>query len=470
MVSITFYGGVREIGGNKILLEDGDARIFLDFGVSFPRRSRYFEEYLPPRSANGLGDFLATNLIPDIKGIYREDLLVHMGREPEDPEISAVVLSHAHADHANYVSFLHKDIPIYCGETCKYILDAINEQSKRSIENEVIDFRRRPITPNEREEPIKRKFKLFRTGDHLTIDSVDIEPIHVDHSVPGSYGFIIYTSKGPIVYTGDLRMHGTNPSMTKEFIERAKEEKPLVIITEGTRIDEKRGDESEERVYITAKEEIRNAKGLCVVDFNFKDVDRFRTFYRISRELDKFLVISFKHACFLERYHMDDKLDVPDSRDDGILLLKPKMRTGTYIDYDYISEPYIRSRLDYSNIIKAEEISRDPEDYIVVLNYWYFTTLIDLKPEGGIYLHSMSEPFNEEMEISFDRMMEWLRLFNLRYVHAHCSGHAYGEDLIDMIKTIRPKKIIPIHTENPEAFSGLDGETVIIKEGERYTI
>ena len=470
MVNLIFYGGVKEIGGNKILLEDGDARFFLDFGVSFSRRSRYFEEYLPPRSANGLGDFLATNLIPNIRGIYREDLLVHMGREPEDPEISAVILSHAHADHANYVSFLHKDIPIYCGETCKYILDAVNEQSKRNIENEVVDFKRRPIIPGKREEPIKRKFKLFRTGDNITIDSVDIEPIHVDHSVPGSYGFIIYTSKGPIVYTGDLRMHGTNPGLTRDFIERAKEERPIAIITEGTRIDEKRGEESEEKVYVKAKEELKNARGLCVVDFNFKDVDRFRTFYRISRELDKFLVISFKHACFLERYHLDGKLKVPDSKGEGILLLKPKMRTGTYADYDYISEPYIRSRLNYPNIITAEEISKNPEDYIVVLNYWYFNTLIDLKPEKGVYVHSLSEPFNEEMEISFERMMEWLKLFNLRYVHAHCSGHAYGEDILNMIKEIRPKKIFPIHTENPEGFKNLDGEIVIVKEGEKYTL
>ena len=35
MTSLTFYGGVSEIGGNKILLEDGDTRLFLDFGMSF---------------------------------------------------------------------------------------------------------------------------------------------------------------------------------------------------------------------------------------------------------------------------------------------------------------------------------------------------------------------------------------------------------------------------------------------------
>ena len=35
MTSLTFYGGVNEIGGNKILLEDRDTKIFLDFGQSF---------------------------------------------------------------------------------------------------------------------------------------------------------------------------------------------------------------------------------------------------------------------------------------------------------------------------------------------------------------------------------------------------------------------------------------------------
>lgn len=33
-MKLTFYGGVNEIGGNKILLEDGDVRVFFDFGQS----------------------------------------------------------------------------------------------------------------------------------------------------------------------------------------------------------------------------------------------------------------------------------------------------------------------------------------------------------------------------------------------------------------------------------------------------
>jgi len=470
VVKLTFYGGVDEIGGNKILLEDRDTKIFLDFGMSFSRRQKYFEEFLTPRSANGIGDFLAMNLIPDIPGIYREDLLKHLGRKAEKPTVQGVVLSHAHADHANYISFLHKDIPIYCGETCKSIIDAVAEQSQRDIESEVIDFRARPLFRCDYKTlPMKRTFKTFRTGKKIHIDSLEIEPIHVDHSVPGAYAFIIHTSGGPIVYTGDLRMHGLHANMTNDFIDAAREVKPIAMITEGTRIKQEKTDESEQKIYKDSKENISKCKKLAIVDFNFKDVDRFSTFYKIAKDLNKKLVISFKHACFLERYHKDEKLKAPDSKDKNILILKPKRLTGTYIDEDY-TDQYIKCRLDYPNIITAEEIAKSPTSYMAVLNFYYFNMLIDLKPYGGLYIHSLSEPFNEEMEISYERMHNWLKFFDLRFVQSHCSGHINGSDLYELIETVKPKTVYPIHTEHPDLFKKLSMNIQLVKQGKPYQL
>ena len=470
MVKLTFYGGVEEIGGNKILLEDQDTKIFLDFGMSFKRRGLYFEEFLSPRTANGIGDFLKMELIPDIPGIYREDLLEHIGRKPKEADIAGVILSHAHADHANYISFLHKDIPIYCGETCKYILDAVQEQSQRTLENEVIDYKKRPIFRSDyRKPPIKRTFRTFRTGKKLTIGPLEIEPIHVDHSVPGSYGLIIHTSQGPIIYSGDIRMHGLHADMTTDFIDAAKKSKPIAMITEGTRIDKEKSNESEKKVHSDSKKEISKCKHLSIVDFNFKDADRFTTFYNIAKELGKKLVISFRHACFLERYHQDKKLQTPNITDENILLLKPKRQTGTYIDGDY-TEKYIKKRLQYSNIITAEDIAKKPTKYMVVLNFWYFTTLIDLQPKNGVYIHSLSEPFNEEMEISYERMRNWLNHFDLRFAQSHCSGHIHGSDLKELIQTINPKILYPIHTEHPEMFKKIPIKVQIVKEGKTYKL
>jgi ribonuclease J len=137
-----------------------------------------------------------------------------------EPNIDAVLLTHAHSDHADYISFLHEKIPIYMGDTCYLILQAVQERSDRQLEGEILTYKKRPY--NRKEDPIKRKINTFRTGDKVKIGSLEVEPIHLDHSVPGAYGFIIYTSQGPVGYTGDIRLHGTIPEMTEDFVERAK--------------------------------------------------------------------------------------------------------------------------------------------------------------------------------------------------------------------------------------------------------
>jgi ribonuclease J len=470
MVSVTFYGGVREIGGNKILLDDHGTKIFLDFGMSFSRRGQYFEEFLNPRTANGIGDFLEMGLLPDIPGIYRTDLLEHQGRNVEEPVVTGVVLSHAHADHANYISFLHKDIPIFCGATAKRILDAVAEQSARELENEVVDFRRRPLyRSGYKIPPVIRKFHTFTTGKPFHIDSIEIEPIHVDHSVPGAYGFIIHTSEGPLAYTGDLRMHGLHAEMTEEFINAAHQAQPIAMITEGTRINKKKTNESEKKIFIDSKKKIQQNKGLSIVDFNFKDVDRFTTFYNLAKDLGKTLVINFKHACFLEQYSHDANLHVPPITHPQLALLKPKRLTGTYINEDY-TDSYIKKRLHYRNIITAADITKNPSKYMIVLNFWYFSDLIDLKPKNALYIHSLSEPFNEEMEISYERMKNWLRHFDIHFFQSHCSGHINGDDLKGLIKTVQPKKLYPIHTEHPELFQKLPTKTVMVKEGKTFKL
>ena len=119
------------------------------------------------------------------------------------------------------------------GETCHLILQALEERSNRNIEREILSYKQRPY--NRKDEAIKRKINTFRSGKKFKVGSLEVEPIHVDHSVPGAYGFILYTSEGPIAYTGDIRLHGTVPKMTRDFIERVKGKKVVALIIEGTK-------------------------------------------------------------------------------------------------------------------------------------------------------------------------------------------------------------------------------------------
>lgn len=467
MTSLTFYGGVNEIGGNKILLEDKDTKIFLDFGKSFSRRAQYFEEYLNPRTSNGLVDFLTMGLVPDIEGVYRDDLMNMAHRDLVEPDIDGVLLSHAHADHADYISFLHEKIPLYMGFTTHLILKALEERNSRTIEKEILNYKPRPY--NIRDKPIERIVNTFRTGDKFKIGSLDIEPIHVDHSVPGAYGFIINTSKGAVVYTGDLRLHGTHSQMTQDFIEHAKKSDPIAIITEGTRVNDPEKQESEEIVHRESNNKISQTDRLVFADFNFKDVDRLKTFYNIAKENNRKLVVKLNDAYFLKHLSKDPKLNVPDVHDENIIIYLPKKGSGTYADSDYKNSE--NQFIDLDNTLSAKQIALNEKKALCAMGFYSFTALIDMKLQpGSLYIHSASEPYNEEQELSQTRMDNWLNRFGVEKFQCHCSGHARGKDLLDSVREIGAKTVYPIHTEHPEVFESISKNTVIVQENIKYQL
>src|SRR5207244_3559831 len=66
--------------------------------------------------------------------------------------------------------------------------------------------------------------------------------IHVDHSVPASYGFIVEAGNLRIAYTGDIRMHGARPDLTEDFVKAVSGQPIDVLVCEGTRVRPDGGD------------------------------------------------------------------------------------------------------------------------------------------------------------------------------------------------------------------------------------
>ena len=438
--TLTFYGGVNEIGGNKILLQDGDVKVFFDFGMSFALKKQYYSPpFLSPKSEKSLQEL---GILPKIEGIYIDE---------KSPEIDAVFISHAHMDHSAYISFINRQIPVYCGETTKIILQASSEMRRADLE-----FNVENIT-----------FKPFRTGDSIAIDHLKIEPIHVDHSVPGAYGFIIHTTNGAVVYTGDFRAHGAKPEMTSDFVEKAKEAEPVAVVTEATNMTGATVS-SESEVENKLNSIVGQADGIVLADFAYTDVDRFNSFYRIAKKNGRCLAVSLKQAYLLNALRRDKGLRLPDLNDENILIFRKSKKK-----YDKWESQIMEKYPD--KIVDVFEVSKQQCKAVLAMSFYDLEELVEIQPEAGsCHILSASEPFNEEMEIDFERLVNWLRHYGLPQYHVHVSGHIMPLQLKAILKEINAAKIFPVHTENAELFVSfmrdLKGKVILTEKEKQYSL
>ena len=445
MVTLTLYGGVGQIGGNKILLEDGDTRVFFDFGSPFNWGEQYFVDFLKPRESRfGLRDYFHFDLMPKIPGLYDEDYLKCTDVPYAEPEFDAAFISHMHFDHAMHLKYMDRKIPVYLGAAADTIRTSWEKTSLGRS-----DFG-------------DHEFRPFRTGDRVRVGSLEVEPVHVDHSTPGAYGFIIHTTEGCVAYTGDLRLHGPKGSMTRDFVARAAEERPIALICEGTRVSESdpREDISEDGVRKRAEELISQTDRLAVVSFYPKDVDRMRSFRDVARSTGRKFVVSAKVAHLLGMLKDDPNIDVPDPMTDPNMLVYVRdMAAPKKVPYEY---EYVLKKEGSDHIVGSSEVREHRRELIFHLDFLQLTELIDIMPpgEGGLFIRSKSEPFEED-DVQEEVLLNWLRSFNLHLENAHASGHASMAEVFDLVRRIAPRKVIPVHTEHPELFKGQGPEVVI---------
>jgi len=453
MVFIQFYGGVGEIGGNKILLEDGGVRVWFDFGQSFNMGCDFFTGWLQPRSQSGLVDYFEFDLLPRLEGLYAEHMLHDAQLGYEDPMFDGIFLSHAHFDHVNHISFIDPLIPVWCGSGTKLFLEAAEETSGFTNYGE-------------------RDYRTFRTGDRIKIGHLEVEPFHVDHSIPGAYGFIAHTSAGAVVYTGDLRAHGPKHEMTDEFIKAACEARPIALVSEGTRMafEERRMNLTEAKVLEGVDRIIKEAerKGKSVFyTHNLRNTDRFRTFYTAAESHGRRVVVSPRLAYLLWKLVNDEHLDLPDPvTDENIMVYYRRKRSGDYREKDY----YRWERPFLEKIVTAEYIRNHPTEFVMDLDFNCLTEMIDIRPErGSHFIYSMSEPFTED-DIEDRVLHNWLDHFGLCYHQLHASGHMGRTELEEAIRAIDPRKLFPVHTENPQMFKSFFHNSVPPMKGETYMI
>lgn len=513
MTALTFYGGINEIGGNKILLEDAGRVLLLDFGFPYKRHKLFYEEYLKPRSGAGLLDPLTMGLLPPLEGIYREDLeTAELWREFRGgpsyrklDHVDGVLLSHAHLDHSGHISFLKNNIPVYSTAATAFIAKAIQDSGKSDFDQQVCylaptsfdrptgwkqmaflsanaakqqrQFCIADVRPNDltasagqfwssgfwektpRQKELASCALLSHTGCAL-----NLRCFPVDHSVRGACAWAIETNSGWVVYSGDLRLHGKRAAQTRRFLNEATELRPRALILEGTNV-RRAANVAEHEVYENALRAIASSHALVIADFPARDVDRLLTFLQIARDTGRKLAILPKDAYLLKTIRLLEQT-VPDIAEDENIVI--------YQDTVASKNPSLWMRnlfQEYdSKTVLASDVSSSQDQFILCFSFFDLNELPSIRPKpGSLYLFSSSEPHDEEQEIDFRRLHNWLKHFELtpfglpvekdgewqipadeRGLHA--SGHACGTDLLDIAREINPAILIPVHSEQPDFY------------------
>ena len=294
--------------------------------------------------------------------------------------------------------------------------------------------------------------QTFKTGKKFKIGGVEVQPVHVDHSIPAAYGFLIHCSEGTIVYTGDFRRHGTRPQLTQDFIDTIQQAgSPDAVLSEGTNIA-KAELTKEPEVLRKIKATIEKCRGLAIVDFSEGDFDRFRTMHTVAKETNRELVIESRRMWVLHAINKCSGLATPSIAKDTRIRRYDAVRKRRSSYEKLLSESEYPLAGYEARGVKPADLRAEPRRYLLATSFGSTSLIQRVKPASGIYLLSASEPFNEESEISFDKLLNWLTLSGLAMYTAHCSGHIDPLGLRQTLEEMRPKMVYPIHTENPLLF------------------
>ncbi|MDD1773729.1 MAG: MBL fold metallo-hydrolase [Methanomassiliicoccales archaeon] len=456
MTTITFHGGVREVGGNKFLVRSKETSLFLDFGKNYAREKRFYEEpFLRPKDEEHL---LSLGIIPRVAGIYKAD--------EDEPTIDGIVLSHAHTDHGDSIRYLKDELPVHCGSVTRQIVLA-REFSGLSQGEYPIGKCVKVRGEDCYEQKCFKDFVEIEAGQKHKIGDLNITQYQVDHSTPGACGTILETPDSVIAYTGDLRVHGRRQRLTRSFIDAAKKAKPDVLLIEGTNMLEGRmNDEGD--VMSKAVDVANRTKGLVMAGFSNADLDRARTFYEVAKETGRTLVLSAKQAYILHRLRQFKDQDFLSIEDDGVaVFLKSKKRRSPF-------EIELESEESY-RFMEASDVKGMQSEIILAFTLYDMNETFEIKPtSGSSYILSSSEPFDEEMEISYDKLCNWLKHLGMPLYQIHASGHARPYELKEIISEISPEVVMPIHTSCPDLYSNFISDVAlrveIPKDGMVYQI
>ena len=115
MTTLTFYNGLREIGGTFVVVETDEARCMFDFGFAVMDR---MDDKIAVRYNECAADYARLGALASQDGIYDEETAKTLGLVSfeNDKKKNFFVISHMHIDHMGGLGMLDQNLPVYMSE------------------------------------------------------------------------------------------------------------------------------------------------------------------------------------------------------------------------------------------------------------------------------------------------------------------------------------------------------------------
>jgi ribonuclease J len=394
-VTVTFLGGLGEIGRNMAAIEVDGRLAIVDCGVLFP-------------DAEHLGVDL---ILPDW-GWLLERL----------DDIEAVFLTHGHLDHIGALPYLLRDLAEFADDD--WTLPVYGTQLTLAFVEAVLE--EWPDLP----EP---DFEVLEPGDVVEEGPFSVEAIQVSHSIPDGVAFAFRTPHGMIVHTGDFKLDQTPidglPTDLAHFA-RLGDEGVDLLLADSTGADVPGHVPTERTVGRNVREHIAQAEGLVVVASFASHV------HRIQQVLDAAKAVG-RRPVFVGR-SMVRNMGIASDLD--------------YLDFDPDTavDPNKVDQYDRSELIVISTGSQgEPFSALSLMGAGDHKHL-EVGEDDLVILASSLIPGNEQ---AVYRSINNLSRRGCKIVHkgiapVHVSGHASREELVLFHNIVEPEYFVPVHGEH----------------------
>lgn len=400
-VKIIPLGGLGEfgIGKNMFAIEYGNEILIIDMGSIFPN------EYYPG----------VNFMTPDIT--YLEDNM---------HKVKAVAFTHAHLDHIGAVRQL---LPKFGNLIPVYATDFTIGMIKRQMEEAVAE-----VSPNYQVvDPFRHE--QIRISENLTLEFV-----HVLHSIPGCVAMIVRTPNGNIVHMGDWRFE--NDPIDTQFdmprlAEVAQKEGIDLLMNESTNIDVPGTHPHSEYSIGESIGEVMDAyphARLIISCFSSQ-------IYRLQLILDEAAKHNRKVA--FAGFSMINAVE--------IALRSKKIK----VPKDTIAKMEDIVKMDDSKVTIVCTGSQGELNAVLNRMATGAHRFVKIKATDVVVFSSSPIPGNEpKVASTVDGLIRegaGVVQHGRGHYHGigplHLSGHAYYDDHVRLVETLRPKNYLPVHGE-----------------------